>query len=37
MTRLAEAMVDRDGTAPAWARPVEGAARPIEEAAAQAA
>ena len=37
MTRLAEAMVDRDGTAPVWARPVEGAARPIEEAAAQAA
>ena len=31
MTRLAEAMVDRDGIAPAWARPVEGTARAIED------
>ena len=31
MARLAEAMVDRDGIAPAWARPVDGVARAIEE------
>jgi hypothetical protein len=31
MARLAEAMVDRDGVAPAWARPVDGVTRAIEE------
>src|SRR5437667_11971698 len=31
MARLAEAMVDRDGIAPAWARPVDGVARVVEE------